>query len=120
MGYKHREMDLDEARKSLSVPCVVLKIIPHVDNKPRILELVSFEYQHLADVPIAAEPSQDASNKSAKLVLASVHSKFVCRARIVSGVSLKRERSLRITSSKAIICAVSNREPMGRTESLPL
>jgi acetoacetate decarboxylase len=48
MGYKHREMDLDEARKSLSVPCVVLKIILHVDNKPRILELVSFEYQDLA------------------------------------------------------------------------
>jgi acetoacetate decarboxylase len=47
MGYKHREMDLDEARKSLSVPCVVLKIIPHVDGKPRILELVSFEYQDL-------------------------------------------------------------------------
>jgi acetoacetate decarboxylase len=47
MGYKHREMDPDEARKSLSVPCVVLKIIPHVDGKPRILELVSFEYQDL-------------------------------------------------------------------------
>jgi acetoacetate decarboxylase len=47
MGYKHREMDLDEARKSLSVPCVVLKIMPHVDGKPRILELVSFEYQDL-------------------------------------------------------------------------
>jgi acetoacetate decarboxylase len=47
MGYKHREMDLDEARKSLSVPCVVLKIIPHVDCKPRILELVTFEYQDL-------------------------------------------------------------------------
>jgi hypothetical protein len=48
------------------------------------------------------------------------HSRLVCRARIVSEVSLKRGRSLRITSSKAIICAVSNREPMGRTESLPL
>jgi acetoacetate decarboxylase len=29
------------------VPCVVMKIIPYVDSKPRILELVSFEYQDL-------------------------------------------------------------------------
>ena len=47
------------------------------------------------------------------------HSRLVCRARIVSEVSLKRGRSLRIASSKAIICAVSNSEPIGRTESLP-
>ena len=38
---------------------------------------------------------------------------------IVSDVSLNRGRSLRIASSKAIICAVSNSEPIGRTESLP-
>ena len=47
------------------------------------------------------------------------HSKFVCLARIVSEVSLKRGRSFRIASSKAIICAVSNSEPIGRTETLP-
>jgi len=47
MGYKHHEMDREEARKSLAAPGVVLKIIPHVDGKPRILELVRFEYQDL-------------------------------------------------------------------------
>jgi acetoacetate decarboxylase len=47
MGYKYREMDLEEARKSLSTPTVVLKIIPHVDGNPRILELVRFEYADL-------------------------------------------------------------------------
>jgi hypothetical protein len=44
---------------------------------------------------------------------------LVCRARMVSAVSRKRGRSFRIASSKAIICAVSNSEPIGRTESLP-
>src|ERR1700690_3799495 len=48
------------------------------------------------------------------------NSRLVCRARIVSEVSPKRGRSFRIASSKAIICAVSNSEPIGRTESLPL
>jgi hypothetical protein len=43
----------------------------------------------------------------------SLHSRFVCRARIVSDVSPKRGLSFRIASSKAIICAVSNSEPIG-------
>lgn len=47
MGYKYREMDPEEARKSLSIPGVVLKIIPHADGKPKILELVRFEYKDL-------------------------------------------------------------------------
>jgi acetoacetate decarboxylase len=47
MGYKHRELDPAVARKSLSAPAVVLKIMPHVDGKPRILELVRVDYQDL-------------------------------------------------------------------------
>ena len=47
MGYKYREMNPEKARKFLSIPGVVLKIIPHVDGKPRILELVRFEYKDL-------------------------------------------------------------------------
>jgi acetoacetate decarboxylase len=47
MGYKYHEMDPEEARKCLSIPGVVLKLIPHVDSKPRILELVRFEYKDL-------------------------------------------------------------------------
>src|SRR5437763_315379 len=46
------------------------------------------------------------------------HSRFVCRARIDSEVSPKRGRSFNITSSKKIICAVSNSEPIGKTERL--
>ncbi|VWB14531.1 acetoacetate decarboxylase [Burkholderia stagnalis] len=45
MAYKHREMDFDRARQALTTPGVVLKIIPHVDGKPRILELVRIDYQ---------------------------------------------------------------------------
>jgi acetoacetate decarboxylase len=47
MGYKYREMDPEEAKEALSIPGVVLKIIPHVDGKPRILELVRFDYKDL-------------------------------------------------------------------------
>jgi len=47
MGYKYREMNPEKERKSLSIPGVVLKRIPHVDGKPRILELVRFEYKDL-------------------------------------------------------------------------
>jgi acetoacetate decarboxylase len=47
MGYKYHEMDPAKARNSLATPGVVLKIIPHVDGKPRILELVRFEYKDL-------------------------------------------------------------------------
>jgi acetoacetate decarboxylase len=45
MGYKYFEFDLDEAKKSLTTPTIVLKIIPHVDGRPRILELVRIDYQ---------------------------------------------------------------------------
>jgi acetoacetate decarboxylase len=45
MAYKYEEMDLQEAHKSLTAPAVVLKIIPHVDGRPRILELVRIDYQ---------------------------------------------------------------------------
>jgi len=47
MAYKNREMDHQVALKSLTVPGVVLKIIPHVDGQPRILELVRFDYQNV-------------------------------------------------------------------------
>jgi acetoacetate decarboxylase len=47
MGYKYRELNPDDARKSLSIPGIVPKIIPHVDGKPRILELVRFDYKNL-------------------------------------------------------------------------
>ncbi len=82
MGYKHRGIDLDKTRNSLSAPSYLLKIIPHVDGTPRICELVRYvcadvtvkgawqgptalELFHHALAPVAALPVLD--------VLSGVH-----------------------------------------------
>jgi acetoacetate decarboxylase len=49
MGYKHREADLAQVKALLEAPNFLLKIIPHVDAKPRICELVEYR---LEDVTI--------------------------------------------------------------------
>jgi acetoacetate decarboxylase len=49
MGYKHRAADLDPVRSALAAPNYLLKIIPHVDGGPRILELVRY---FLVDVTV--------------------------------------------------------------------
>lgn len=45
MGYKHKALDLPTVAKSLAVPNYLLKIIPHVDGSPRILELVDYRLE---------------------------------------------------------------------------
>ncbi len=47
MGYKHHESDLAQVKASLEAPNFLLKIIPHVDGRPRICELVEY---HLEEV----------------------------------------------------------------------
>lgn len=42
MGYKHKAADHDAVLRSMSEPCWLLKIIPHVDGSPRICELVEY------------------------------------------------------------------------------
>lgn len=42
MGYKHRALAQDATVRMLSEPNFLLKIIPHVDGKPRICELVQY------------------------------------------------------------------------------
>jgi acetoacetate decarboxylase len=42
MGFKHRALPHDKIRASLSTANFLLKIIPHVDGKPRICELVRY------------------------------------------------------------------------------
>ncbi len=42
MGYKHREADRAQVAAALAAPNFLLKIIPHVDGRPRICELVEF------------------------------------------------------------------------------
>lgn len=45
MGYKHKALDLKAVAKSLAKPNYLLKIIPHVDGTPRILELVDYRLE---------------------------------------------------------------------------
>lgn len=42
MGYKHVEADSGSLFDALSSPTFLLKVIPHVDGSPRILELVRY------------------------------------------------------------------------------
>ncbi|HEX7775288.1 MAG TPA: acetoacetate decarboxylase [Parvibaculum sp.] len=42
MGYKHRTLDKGPVLDALRAPNFMLKIIPHVDGSPRILELVRY------------------------------------------------------------------------------
>jgi acetoacetate decarboxylase len=45
MGFKHKSLDLDAVAASLAKPNYLLKIIPHVDGSPRILELVDYRLE---------------------------------------------------------------------------
>ena len=45
MGYGHHTMEPADAQRAAGSPGVVLKIMPHLDGKPRILELVKFGYE---------------------------------------------------------------------------
>ena len=47
MGYKHRALDAKAVRTALGAPSYLLKIVPHVDGKPRILELVRYTLQDI-------------------------------------------------------------------------
>ena len=49
MGYKHRAADHDTVLKGMKKPNFILKIVPHVDGSPRILELVRY---HLEDITL--------------------------------------------------------------------
>ncbi|MCX7278001.1 MAG: acetoacetate decarboxylase [Burkholderiales bacterium] len=45
MGYKHKVTDSAAVHKALVEPSYLLKIIPHVDGTPRILELVRYRLE---------------------------------------------------------------------------
>ncbi|CAG9205239.1 acetoacetate decarboxylase [Burkholderia vietnamiensis] len=45
MGYKFQELDAQAAKATIEAPGYLLKIIPHVDGSPRILELVEYRCQ---------------------------------------------------------------------------
>ena len=45
MGFKHHALDAKAVAQSLGKPNYLLKIIPHVDGSPRILELVDYRLE---------------------------------------------------------------------------
>ena len=47
MGYKHRALPEAALREALSEPGFLLKIIPHVDGRPRICELVRYRLSNI-------------------------------------------------------------------------
>ena len=49
MGFKHSTLDTEKVKASMAAPNYLLKIIPHVDGKPRICELVRY---CLADIHV--------------------------------------------------------------------
>ncbi len=82
MGYKHRTLDKAPILESLRAPNFMLKIIPHVDGSPRILELVRYFMEDITvkgawDGPAALELHQHALAPVAALpvreVLGAVH-----------------------------------------------
>jgi acetoacetate decarboxylase len=48
MGFKYEALDVAAVAKSLAVPNYLLKIIPHVDGGPRILELVDYRLEDVS------------------------------------------------------------------------
>jgi len=69
MGYKHVALDPAAVLKSMSVPNYLLKIIPHVDGAPRILELVDYR---LEDVTVKGAWTGPAALQLAPHALAPV------------------------------------------------
>jgi acetoacetate decarboxylase len=47
MGFKHKALDLETVHAGLVKPNYLLKIIPHVDGSPRILELVDYRLEDI-------------------------------------------------------------------------
>lgn len=47
MGYKYYQLDLGTVKKSMECPNYLLKVIPHVDGKTRICELVEYELTNI-------------------------------------------------------------------------
>lgn len=89
MGYKHREADLMEVEAALNEPNFLLKIIPHVDGKPRICELVEY---HLEDIALKGAWTGPAALALAPHALAPVAELPVTE--IVSAVHIRTDLTL--------------------------
>lgn len=89
MGYKHRPLDRDKVLQGLLAPNYMLKIIPHVDGTPRILEIVRY---FLEDVTVKGAWSGPAALQLAHHALAPVADlpvrEIVSAAHIVTDLTL--------------------------------
>jgi acetoacetate decarboxylase len=91
MGYKHRQADLAQVRASLEAPNFLLKIIPHVDGKPRICELVEYQLEdiHLKGAwtgPAALGLTPHALAPAAELPVLEIESAIHIRADLTLGL----------------------------------
>jgi acetoacetate decarboxylase len=69
MGYKHRALDIVAEAKAMDAPNFLLKVIPHVDGRPRVCELVRY---HLENVTIKGAWTGPASLQLSPHALAPV------------------------------------------------
>jgi acetoacetate decarboxylase len=89
MGYKHKGADLAAVKASLAAPNFLLKIIPHVDGKPRICEIVEY---YLEDVDLKGAWTGPAALTLAAHALAPVAELPVLE--IVSGIHIVADLTL--------------------------
>jgi acetoacetate decarboxylase len=89
LGYKHRALDKDEVLKGLLAPNFMLKIIPHVDGTPRILEIVRY---YLEDVTVKGAWTGPAALELAHHALAPVADLPVLQ--VVSGAHIVTDLTL--------------------------
>jgi acetoacetate decarboxylase len=57
MGFKHWTLDSQDMLASLSQPNFLLKIIPHVDGRPRICELVRYNLENVSVAGVWGGPA---------------------------------------------------------------
>jgi len=89
MGYKHQALDSAPIKAALTAPNFLLKIVPHVDGKPRVCELVRYFCE---DVTVKGAWSGPAALQLFQHALAPVAQLPVLE--IVSGVHIVSDLTL--------------------------
>jgi acetoacetate decarboxylase len=89
MGYKHQALDAGPIKAALTAPNFLLKIVPHVDGKPRVCELVRY---YCEDVTVKGAWSGPAALQLFQHALAPVAQLPVLE--IVSGVHIVSDLTL--------------------------
>lgn len=86
MGYKYKELDKKKIYKAFMTPGYLLKIIPHVNGKPRICELVQYTYENLVIKGAWTGPAELSLMPHALAPVASLPVR-----KIISGVHVKTD-----------------------------